>query len=92
MIPFASRVGLFSHLVLLRRHVEQAIEDRILFLSASVLPLALATRGPGVRDGEPAASTVDGVAWVIGDCCKEGDGGICGAFRIWRSPPFALCG
>ena len=73
---------LLSHLVLLRRHLEQAIDERILVVScrrpvASALPLTLAMRGPGVCNGEPEAPTVDGVAWVNGDCCNEGDGGIC---------------
>ena len=63
---------LLSHLVLLRRHLEQAIDERILVGSclrpvASALPLTLAMRDPVVCSGDPEAPIVDGVVWVTGD-------------------------
>lgn len=79
--PVLSRIPLLSHLVLLRRHLEQAIDDRILVVSclrpvASALPTPLALGSPDVCNGD-LTSTVVGVAWGIGDCWTEGDGGIC---------------
>lgn len=71
----------FSHLVLLLRHLSHATAERILDESgrravASAWPVGM--RGRGVFWGE--ASTVEGEAWVRGEgCCKTGgEGGRCG--------------